>query len=80
MVANHTQPVHLLLVEFLTATGVMLHDPVAEVAPHHRIKIGQRLIHAAHTADQCNQCGQFLHGLRAFIVIKLLVGMPDIQR
>ena len=62
------------------AAGVVLHDPVLEVAAHGVVEGGEVGIHAADAADEGDQGGQFADRLRALVVVQLAVGLPDAER
>ena len=80
VVADHVQPVHLFLVEFLAAARVMRHDPALEVAANGIVEVRQLVVHAADAADQCNQRGELVDRLLSPIIVELAVGLPDAQR
>ena len=81
MVADHAQPVHLLLVVFLSAAAVVRHDPVLEVAEH-GVRIGRdRRIDSADAADQRHERCQFAADRStALVFVEQGIGLPDPRR
>ena len=80
VVADHTQPVHLLFGELFARAGVALQDPVLEVPPHAVGVPGQRVIKTADTANEGDQRGQFVGRVFALVIVEMGVSEPDGQR
>ncbi len=80
MVADHTQPVHLLLVVFLSAAAVVCHDPFLEVAEHGFLIGRDRRIDSADAADQRHERCQFADRSTALVFVEQGIGLPDLQR
>ncbi len=80
MVADHTQPVHLLLVVFLSAAAVVRHDPFLEVAEHGFLIGRDRRIDSADAADQRHERCQFADRSTALVFVEQGIGLPDSRR